>query len=307
MFIETHMHIALNGVNAEEYKRKLMVDLEKTEDLIRKSLSAYKTRGIIAVRDGGDSLGLFSLARKIAEEEGIIYKTPVQGIFKKGFYGSMIGQPVEDMNDFKSYFRKLMKHKPDFIKIILTGMMSFKNYGYSGETGFDLNELKSIVDRAKDKGLPVMIHANTKDAVQMAIKCKVDTIEHGYYITEEELQGMKEEGIIWVPTLAPLGNIIYSNDVRYKNEVKTIRRIFEEQSEMVKKGYDLGVKIAVGSDSGAYRVYHGSGFFDELIYLNKAGIRKKELMVMAHKNGLEALNITQEEIDAANDKLIDES
>jgi hypothetical protein len=39
----------------------------------------------------------------------------------------------------------------------------------------------------------------------MAVKAGADTIEHGYYLTEEELHLMAEYGTIWLPTLSPRG------------------------------------------------------------------------------------------------------
>ena len=66
---------------------------------------------------------------------------------------------------------------------------------------------------------------------------------------------------------------------------------------MVIKAYELGVKLAVGSDAGAYKVLHGSGFFDEIIYMNKAGIKKKPLMKLAYDNGVKALNITNKDME----------
>ncbi|HCX65723.1 MAG TPA: amidohydrolase, partial [Eubacteriaceae bacterium] len=209
--------------------------------------------------------------------------------------------------EIKASLGQLDKEKADFVKVALTGMMSFEEYGKCGAIAFDQNELNYIVKNAHDTNKPVMVHVNTKEGVQMALDAGADTIEHGYYLEEDQLQQMIEQDTIWVPTLAPLGNIIYSNDGALKNQLQTIRKIFDRQSKMIKKAYDLGVNIAVGSDSGAYRVYHGSGFFDELIYLNKAGIKKKELMKCMYQNGKKALRLSDQEINRIKDKNIDES
>lgn len=307
MFIETHMHISLNGENATQFRKQLEKRDKNTEELIRKTIIAYKSRGIFAIRDGGDTLDIYDIVRRIAQEEGIIYKTPISAIYKKGYYGSLIGKPIENISDFKNLMQKMKKHNPDFIKIPLTGMMNFDVYGDTGEIAFTIEELDYIAKYAKDNDLPIMVHANSKKAIQMAIKVGVNTIEHGYYLTEEELYALKEENIIWIPTLAPLGNIIYANDKRFIKQNKIIRKIFEEQCEKIYQAHEMGVSIAVGSDSGAYRVYHGSGFFDELIYLNKAGIRKKTLIEIGERNGLMALNISKKELESARDMIIEQS
>jgi predicted amidohydrolase YtcJ len=307
MFIETHMHLTLDGIDSKKYRNLLNVDSKTTENMLRKVFESYKSRGIFAIRDGGDNLGLHEVARSVADEEGLIYRTPIYGIYKKGYYGSIIGKPVEGLDEINKHLDDLAFKKADFIKIVLSGMISFKEYGKVGGVGFNKNEFDYLVKKAQDLSLPVMVHANSFQGVQMAAEAGVDTIEHGYYLKDENLCAMKEKNIIWVPTLAPLGNILYSNDKRYKNVKNVIRRIFEQQCKMIKSGYDMGVKIAVGSDAGSYRVYHGSGFFDELIYLNKSGIGKEELMRIAYENGVSALRISQKEIEAVEDRIIDES
>lgn len=295
MFIDAHVHISLNGENAKQYRERLQEDPETARKLVRKTFLAYRERGILAVRDGGDSIGLYELAREVAQEVGIRYKTPIYGLYKKGYYGNFIGLPVEDKEDIRCAIEDLLDKKADFIKVALSGMMSFDAYGVAGDIGFTKDEFRYLMDRTHHYGLKAMVHVNTPEGVDLALSCGADTIEHGYYLSEEALHQMKENKTIWVPTLAPLGNIVYSIEERYRSQRKTIRKIFEEQCEKVNRAHELGVKIAVGSDAGAYHVYHGSGFFDELIYLNKAGIRKKDLMELAYTNGLDALGITAEE------------
>ncbi|MFZ7132746.1 MAG: amidohydrolase family protein [Eubacteriales bacterium] len=306
MFIETHMHISLNGENSAQVRLQIADGSIDVEDYIRKIIVAYKSRGILAIRDGGDPLNLYEHVRRIAREGGIIYKTPVHAIYKEGYYGSLIGKPIKDLYDFKNMMNSLLPCKPDFVKIPLSGMMNFDSYGDTGEIGFTYDEFYYIVNYAKDKGLPVMVHVNSSQGVKMAIKAKVDTIEHGYFMDSEDLHALKEAGTIWVPTLAPLGNIIYSNDQRFKRQIPVIRKIFEGQCHNVFEGYNLGVKIAVGSDAGAYHVYHGSGFFDELLYLNKAGIGRKVLMEISYQNGIQSLNMSQEEIDTVNATVLED-
>ena len=291
MFIETHMHISLDGIDALAFRKQMKEGQSKAKELIRQNILAYKSRGILAIRDGGDPINLAGLTRGIAEEEGIIYKTPIHAIFKKGHYGSFIGKSIEDMEDFKKICISLKKQKPDFIKIPLSGMMNFDVYGDVGTLAFTEDELDYMVNYAKDEGLPVMVHVNSREGVQRAIKAGVDTIEHGYYMTEEELWALKESDIIWSPTLAPLGNIIYSDDQKYTKQIKTIQKIFNEQCRSVLRGYEIGVKLAVGSDAGAYKVPHGSGFFDEFKYMGKAGIEEKALTELAYINGCKALGI----------------
>lgn len=294
MHIDTHIHISLNGINSKVWRKQL--SLTPYESILS-LLKEYKSRNIILLRDGGDPMGISLKAREIAREMGIIYKTPGWAIYKKGHYGNFIGRPVDDMVDFKREFKELLKVKPDHLKIILTGIVDFDIYGKVGAAGFSYKEMKVMVECAKEKGLPVMVHANTSTAVASAIKAGADTIEHGYFITDEELHAMLENDVVWVPTLSPLGNIIENDDHKFNNKKQIIKRMYEEHIKNIRKALKMGVKIAVGSDAGSYRVYHGAGFEDEVRHITKVGLSQDEVCEMAFENGVKALGITPDVIE----------
>ncbi|MCG0276680.1 MAG: amidohydrolase family protein [Thermosediminibacteraceae bacterium] len=295
IFVDSHVHISLNGKNPRDWRRLLA---EGNYEPIVKILSLYKSKNIMMLRDGGDNFGASLAAREIAGRMGIIYKTPGWAIYKKGRYGSFLGKPVADIADFKSMFCELLKAKPDHLKVILTGIVDFRSYGQFGGISFSYEELYYMIQQAKEKELPVMVHANSSAAVKMAIEAGADTIEHGYFITDEELQMMAERDVIWVPTLSPLGNILENRDFRYRyqNQIQIIKKVFNEHLATVKKAIELGVKIAIGSDSGSFGVYHSRGFFDEVRHIKKCGISENQIFKMAFENGLKALNIKPSEL-----------
>ncbi|MDN5332692.1 MAG: hypothetical protein PWP45_1917 [Tepidanaerobacteraceae bacterium] len=290
MFVDCHIHVSLDGKDSKKWRRLI---LEKNYEPIKDILNLYKKKNILILRDGGDNLGISRVARDIATSLGIIYKSPGWAIYKKGKYGTFLGKPVSGIDDFKNVFAEILKVRADHLKVILTGLVDFDCYGKVGEIAFSKQELTYIVQSAKEKGLPVMIHANSALGVRMAVEAGADTIEHGYFVTEEELHLMAERDVIWVPTLAPLGNILENDRFRrlYSKQIKVIQRIFDEHLKAVKRALSLGVKVAVGSDSGSSGVHHVQGFFDEVRHLKKCGIYEKEIYKMAFENGLKALGI----------------
>ncbi|RKD29540.1 amidohydrolase family protein [Thermohalobacter berrensis] len=296
--IDAHIHITLDGINFKKAREKLKNG--NIETIVRNIFKKYKENGIYALRDGGDNLGISNIIRKIAKDEGLIYKSPAYAIYKKGCYGKFLGKAINDLEDFKREFDILKRRGLDHLKIPLTGLVNFRKYQDIGEIAFTLKELKYMVDYAKANGIPVMVHVNSSEAVKIAIKAGVTTIEHGYYITEKELYLMAENDVIWVPTLAPLGNLVIYSDEKFKKELPIIERVYNEQIENVNKAYEMGVKIAVGSDSGAYGVYHVKGFYDEIKHLQRAGIKKEKALEMAYKNGIYALNLNKDEIKYLN-------
>lgn len=289
MLIDAHIHMALNSYFSK--KSWITSTMQERKTWIRDIILQYKSRNIYVLRDGGDGIFVSETARNIAVSEGMIYKSPIYAFYKKGHYGSFLGESIDNTKDFKEKFKMLMLYKPDHLKIVLTGIINFECYGDFGGIGFTQDELNYMVLVAKENNIPVMVHANGSKAVDMAILAGVSTIEHGYLITDAELYGMAEKNIVWVPTLSPLGNIICANDPTFKNEIPVIKAVFDGQVDNVRKAVAMGVKVALGSDSGAYRVNHASGLYDEISHFKKIGFSKVEIERMCLGNGMSALQL----------------
>ena len=258
MFGECHAHIIMDGVN---YRHA--IDLHRNgpdDNVIREHLKIYQDRGIIFVRDGGDALGVSARAKELAPEYGIDYRTPVFAIHKEGHYGSIVGKSFSTMPEFYKRVLEAKEQSADFIKIMTTGLLDFNAHGAITGTPLDATEVKEMVHIAHEEGMAVMSHTNGTYGVQAAVEAGVDSLEHGNYMNEESLTMLSESHTVWVPTLVTVRNLL--GDGRYADE--TLKPIIETAEENVRKAFRLGVKVAPGSDAGAYRVLHGQGIQDEM-------------------------------------------
>lgn len=292
--IDCHIHISLDGIDFKKYRK--LGETEKIYINIREIIKKYKEKGIYVLRDGGDDLEISSIVRSIAKEEGIILKSPIYAVYKKGKYGSFLGKGINNLEDFKREFEILKSKKLDHLKIVLSGIVSFEKYKDVGKIGFNEKQLRYMVDTAKDNNIPTMVHVNSSHGIEMAINAGVSTIEHGYFITEKQLYKIGEKNIIWVPTLSPLGNLVLNNDKKFKKNMDIIKMVYEDHLKSVKKAYDIGVKMAIGSDSGCYGVFHGEGTYDEINHFVKAGIEKESVIKMCIENGIKVCNLNEKEV-----------
>ena len=248
----------MDGVN---YRRA--VDMHKNgpdDQIIKAHLKAYQDKGITFVRDGGDALGVSLRAKEIAPEYGIDYRTPVFAIHKEGHYGSIVGKSFATMREFHDRVLEAKKAGADFIKIMTTGIMDFNAHGAVTGTPLDAAEVKEMVHIAHEEGMNVMSHTNGDYGVQAAVEAGVDSLEHGNYMNEDSLAMLAQSHTVWVPTLVTVRNLM--GDGRYEDEV--LWPIIESAKENVRKAFQLGIKVAPGSDAGAYRVLHGQGIQDEM-------------------------------------------
>ena len=258
MFGECHAHIIMNGVNYRQ-----AIDMHKygpDGQIIREHLKAYQDRGITLVRDGGDALGVSMRAKELASEYGIDYRTPIFAIHKEGQYGSIVGKSFATMREFHDRVLEAKNAGADFIKIMTTGIMDFNAHGAVTGTPLDAAEVKEMVHIAHEEGLAVMSHTNGNYGVQAALSAGVDSLEHGNYMNEESLVMFAESDTVWVPTLVTVRNLL--GDGRYEDDA--LKPIVESAEENIRKAFQLGVKVALGSDAGAYRVIHGKGIQDEV-------------------------------------------
>lgn len=255
---ECHAHIFMNGYNYKEAVRTHEGHINENE--IRGWFREYQKRGVTFVRDGGDALGVSARAREIAPEYDIDYRTPVFAIHKNGHYGKIVGFGFNNGKEYLDLVRRVKREGGDFIKIMVSGILDFSCSGrmMCGEP-LEKEEVRDMIRAAHEEGFAVMVHANGKKAVEAAAEAGADSIEHGNYIGREQLTAMKENGVIWVPTLATVRNLYGCG--RYPEE--EVEKIYEMAAENIRTAFSMGVQMAPGSDAGAYLVPHGQGIEDE--------------------------------------------
>lgn len=253
---EAHMHIFMNGVDYRQAVRDQINGVN--EEVIRKNLEEYRRRGITWLRDGGDIYGTSKRTMEIAPEYGITYRTPVFAIHKKGHYGGIVGKAYENMKDYRKLIQELREQGGHFVKIMISGIMDFDRGGLT-ESSLPDEEIRELIHIAHEEGFAVMAHTNGSKAVRAAAFAGVDSIEHGNFCDDDALQALASSKTIWVPTIVTVKNLL--GDGRFPEHV--VEKIWEGQQKNLHRAFELGVKLALGSDAGAYRVLHGQGLMDE--------------------------------------------
>lgn len=123
-----------------------------------------------------------------------------------------------------------------------------------------------MIEIAHEEGMRVMAHGNGNETIREALEAEVDTLEHGNYMEQETLDLLAESRTIWVPTLAPTGNLLGCG--RFPDE--QVEQILKRQMDSIRYAFKKGARLGLGSDSGAYLVPHGQGLLDEYEWMKKA-------------------------------------
>ena len=269
MKADCHIHAVLDGV---DWKKSLQRHSQKPDEAyIRKMLSTYQAQGYTYLRDGGDRWGAGIMARSLAPEYGITYRTPGANLCQKGCYGGFIGVTYENLGEYRDLVIKTREAGMDFVKIMISGLMDFDNFGRLTEPGMPPQQIRQLVHIAHEEGMAVMAHANGTETVLPAAEAGVDSVEHGAYLHEEALYAMQQAGTVWVPTLSTVGNL--RGKGRFSEDA--VQKILENALQNVSKFHNLGGLLAPGTDAGAWAVPHGSE--TEISLLQQAGVTEETL------------------------------
>lgn len=276
--VDCHVHLGLGG-----------------KESLAERLASYPAHGILAVRDGGDAGGLgLAAACRVAggELEVPLVIACGRALFKKGGYGSLLGRGVE-ATELEAAVGVLAREGAQQIKVLVSGLVSFKEYGRVGPPQLGLAELRRIVMRARAYGLKVMAHASGEEAVRLAVEAGVDSVEHGYFLTRELLWRMAERGVAWVPTVVPVAAQLKEGlRERYgPRERGVIARTVGRQLEMIALAREAGVVLGVGTDAGAAGVAHGKSFLEEILLYRKAGLSPADILTAATAGGAATLGL----------------
>lgn len=250
--VDCHMHMVLDGVDWRKAigRHRQGVD----EGFIRHALESYRRKGFTYLRDGGDRWGVGAKAREIAPEYGIVYRTPLANLCRKGHYGGFIGLYYENFAEYTRLIRQQAAQGADFVKIMISGIMDFDHAGVLSEEPLDSETIKELIHIAHEEGFAVMAHANGARCVEAAAMAGVDSVEHGAYLDEDALAAMAENRTVWVPTLSAVGNLRGTG--RFREEA--VEEILHCALVNVGKFHRLGGLLAPGTDAGAWAVPHGS-------------------------------------------------
>jgi imidazolonepropionase-like amidohydrolase len=306
-WIDLHVHLASES-NPRAYEERFRLD--DVDFAFRAVGYADKTlrAGFTTVRDLGGEVTLklrdainagvvkgpriYAAGKSIATTGG--HADPTNGMnsqlsFVLGTPGPTEGV-VNGADDARQAVRQRYKDGSDVIKITATG--GVLSYAKSADAPqFMADEVRAIVETARDYGYTVAAHAHGKEGMRRAIEGGVTSIEHGTFMDDEIMALMKQHGTWYVPTITA-GRFVaekatvpgYLPDiVRPKAE-----RIGAQIQDTFARAYKAGVKIAFGTDMGVGP--HGDNAV-EFGYMVEGGMPAAQALQAATYNAAQVLAV----------------
>jgi imidazolonepropionase-like amidohydrolase len=185
-----------------------------------------------------------------------------------------MAEPIEDFASPGACAEARLRAGVDRLKLIATGIIDFKAGRVTAPPQMCAQEIAEIVAVAAAAGRQTFAHASGDDGIDEAIDGGVDSIEHGFFIRDDQLSRLRDRRTAWVPTFAPVqAQVDYADAMGWTSAVvDTLRRILEQHAASLVRAYARGVVVIAGSDAGSCGVAHGLGLLDELELMERAGL-----------------------------------
>jgi len=203
---------------------------------------AMLASGFTTVRDIGNAGNYADTDLRVAIENGIVQGPTVvnSGVIIAPYGGQFHLQPekkelatpeylfADTRDEMRKAIRQNIHFGAKFIKIVVDD----QQYIYSAD------DIRFIIAEAHASGLKVAAHCWTRAGAHNAAEAGVDSIEHGYQMTDEDLQLAKKNNVTLVGTeFTEKVTLALGSPWDHKNWVDRLRR-----------AYKLGVNMAFGTD-----------------------------------------------------------
>jgi len=250
--------------------------------------------GITTVRDVGNDANFAAVDLRKAIDAGWFVGPTVQtaGKIIAPYGGQSTGIPQEigpfwrfeyydadSPDEIRKAVRENIFYGADLIKLVADN----SPYHYS------VDEIRAAVEEAHHAGRPVAVHVLGGEAADNVIAGGVDSIEHGFNLTDDQLQRMKEKGIYLSGTDFPA---IHFEEGGFPGA----KKIGADIIDRLRRAYKIGVKMGFSTDIVTdYKDEDRAAMtWDYLAVWRAAGVPNAEILKCMTTNDAELLRIQKQ-------------
>ncbi|MCQ3035477.1 MAG: amidohydrolase family protein [Bacilli bacterium] len=250
--------------------------------LVKKYAVMALNSGVTTVRAVGGVSDLDSSLRdkinagKILGPRLLVCNTAI-GV-KGGHMDGTVAKAVNDKNDIVNRIKELKEQKVDYVKLMITGgVLDCKEPGHPAPLRMSKDMVEAACKEAHKLGMKVCAHVESPEGMEVAIKCGVDSIEHGGNFDEKLCKDMVKNNQYLVTTLSPALPFFllkaeqhgYGKDAAINSKI-----VFDGMVNASKQCLRNKVMVGLGTDAGSTLTSHYN-FYKELSLFEKyVGVSK---------------------------------
>jgi len=250
--------------------------------------------GITTVRDVGNDANFAAVALRRAIDRGWFVGPTVltAGKIIAPFGGQTAGIPQEigpfwqfeyydadNVEEIRKAIHQNIYYGADLIKLVAD----------NGPYHYSVDEIRAAVDEAHHAGRAVAVHVLGGEAASNVIEGGVDSVEHGFFLTDDQLRRMKAKGIFLSGTDFPTAHFV-------AGEIRNGREMGAAIVDRLTRAYKIGVKMAFGTDivTDAPDETRVDMTWDYLDNWRAAGVPAAEILKSMTTNNAELFRIEKE-------------
>lgn len=218
-----------------------------------------------------------------------------------GGHGAMFGHPVDSPMDARKYTRTNIAAQVDLIKIMSTGGVGdAKKIGDAGRLTMSADEITEACREAHKAGLMVATHCQSTEGMRLALRCGVDTIEHGGAMDDEIVElFLKNPNSLrgyssMIPTLSPAmayakldPAISHAKSVAIENS----RLVVDGMIHGIHRAMGSGISLGIGTDATMSFVTHYNTWRELDFLIRYACLRPDQVLALATRENARILGI----------------
>ncbi|GGF92953.1 amidohydrolase family protein [Paenibacillus aceti] len=274
--IDLHTHLAWTDFDHDDQLKR---DAREIEAMQAEAFAATLRTGVTTARDAGGLLP-GTVAHLVQH-----YGQPLRVQASSDMLGAADARGVKYL---EQRMKEIFNTGAGWIKIMATGGL-----GAPAEKVLDPNfsqeEFSFIVRHAHAHHKKVMVHTWGGVTIDWSIQAKVESIEHGMYLTEDQANGLVQSGVAYVPTASIYRIAADPSGVLALPPVICDRaaRAVEAHPNAIRYAKGAGVRIGFGTDY-ATPALHGYNL-QELDTLLDYGLTRAEAWQAATADAAEIL------------------
>ncbi len=299
--IDVHIHM-VGGDKAVGFDGEpplMRTDVPATQKALLEGVAAARTTlraGFTTVREVGGR-DYHDVALRNAQRSGLVHGPRMlasgPGVFPTGGLGAHL-EPEAGVNDVAGAVRRvreMVAKGVDVIKIVSAdGPESLGKFWAVFPTE---EEIRAIFAEASHLGRLKAAHAMGPEAIEWVTRAGADTVEHGWYMTEESCRTIIQHDAVLVPTISNVWAITMRGPAAGMPWADMIASEEAAILDRLRMAIEMGVRIAVGTDVGGNITHRYGDNAKELEMYVRCGMAPLEAIAAATYEAARAIRLEQ--------------
>ena len=289
--INMHVHLPGSGMPKDTKKQtKESVDKLMSNKLTRfiayKICSKYaKTEllsGVTTIRTVGGLSDIDSRVRDASEKGATLPRVLASNMalsVPEGHMAGVLAYEAHTKDDANTLVKEIAKTTPDLIKLMITGgVLDAKVKGEPGVLKMKEEIVLEACNTAHKLGFKVAAHVESSEGVKVALKCGVDTIEHGAILDDEAISLFKKNNSAHICTISPViplskfpREISHATDLTQYN----CNVVFKGVVSCAKTCIENDIMVGIGTDTACPYITHYDMWRELVYFIKYVGVTPK--------------------------------